>query len=351
MSLVLQIKSEGSMQENWLAFIEAFDSEKAYVLASIVSTRGSTYCKTGCLMLIAEDGHCIGLLSGGCLEADISLHAMTIISGTKSKLLSYDLKADAELLWGLGLGCDGALEILLQPLNKTNNHLSFEQMLSSLNERKSGIYCQAINDQKTALSLFIPHQQCRPDSVNDYLSSHSKFSLNTDIILVTPVAPPLSLLICGAGLDVLPLVAIAEQLAWQITVWDHRPALLEQSGLSRCSARTKIRAEKVKSKDMKDFDAVLIMSHNLVSDGLFLQHALADNIHYIGLLGPAERRDKLLQDLLLSAADLKGQLFAPVGLDLGGRSPQAIALSICAQIQQQRSIRYNNAEYQPWLVK
>jgi xanthine dehydrogenase accessory factor len=339
------------MQESWLAFIQAFNSDKSYVLASIVSTRGSTYCKTGCLMLIAEDGHCTGLLSGGCLEADISLHAMTIISGTKSKLLRYDLQADAELLWGLGLGCDGALDILLQPLNKTNNYLAFDQVLSSLNERKSGFYCQQINDQKTALSLFIPRQQCDLHSVNDYIASHPKFSSNTDSILVTPVVPPLSLLICGAGVDVLPLAAMAEQLAWQISVWDHRPALLNQSGLKRCSTLTKIRAEQVKAKDMKDFDAVLIMSHNLVSDGLFLKHALADNIEYIGLLGPKERRDKLLQDLSLSVADLQGQLFAPVGLALGGRSPQAIALAICAEIQQQRSIRYNNAEYQPWLIK
>ena len=110
------------MQENWLTLIQAFDSQQNYVLATIVATQGSTYCKTGSTMLIDPNGQCTGLLSGGCLEADISLHAMEIINGNNSVLLRYDLQADADLLWGLGLGCEGALDILLQPLNNHNNH-------------------------------------------------------------------------------------------------------------------------------------------------------------------------------------------------------------------------------------
>ena len=143
------------MQENWQQLINAFDPNQEYVLATIVATRGSTYLKTGTLMLISAEGTCTGLLSGGCLEADISLHAMAVLKESKSKLLSYDLKAAAELLWGLGLGCDGAIDILLQPLSVHNNFLSFDVLLNCLTRRKSGFYCQLLNDDAVADAVVV----------------------------------------------------------------------------------------------------------------------------------------------------------------------------------------------------
>ncbi|MDC1256036.1 XdhC family protein [bacterium] len=339
------------MQENWQQLINVFDSKQSYVLATIVATRGSTYRKTGTLMLISADGTCTGLLSGGCLEADISLHAMAVLKESKSKLLSYDLKADAELLWGLGLGCDGAIDILLQPLTVDNNFLSFDYLLKSLLQRKSGFYCQLINDDVISQATFIEAEIGNKDELNNQLAEQSQHWKSETEILITPVLPPVALLICGAGPDVLPVVTMANQLGWQVSLWDHRPAYLNQKEFSDCVDRKKIRPEHIKNGEMVNFDGVIVMSHNLTSDGLFLKQALSDTVDYIGLLGPAGRRDKLLNALELTASDVKNQVFGPVGLDIGGRSPQSIALSICAEVQQHMSHRYQGADHKPWLMK
>jgi len=340
------------MQENWQQLISAFDENQNYVLATIVATRGSTYRKTGTMMLISSTGVCIGLLSGGCLEADISLHAEQVIKSKTNQLLTYDLKADAELLWGLGLGCDGAIDILLQPLLVENNHLAFGAMISAVKNRKSGFYCQLIKDDVLALSYFIVGDIQDQTSLNKEIQQRviDKLITNENELLITPIIPPFSLLICGAGPDVVPLVILAAQQGWQLTLWDHRPAYLEQSEFSVCAVRTKVRAENVAEKAMADFDGVVIMSHNLTNDGFFLKHALADSVNYIGLLGPVGRRDKLLKELSLTASDVKNQVYGPVGLDLGGRSPQAIALSICAEIQQHISQKFESKHYKSWLL-
>lgn len=339
------------MQENWQQLISAFEPPQSYVLATIVATRGSTYRKTGTFMLISSDGVCTGLLSGGCLEADISLHAMSVFNSSQTKLLTYDLKADAELLWGLGLGCDGALDIFLQPLNSSNHYLAFDSMIDCLNKRNQSFYCQLINDQTIPYSFFIEEQTSDLALIEEKLRKHLAYSENIGEFLVTPVQPPISILICGAGPDVLPVVAMSNQLGWQVSLWDHRPAYLNKTEFGACFSKKKVRAEEVQNGDMQGYDGVVIMSHNLTSDGLFLQQALADNLEYIGLLGPAGRRDKLLDNLSLTAADVENQVFGPVGLNLGGRSPQAIALSICAEIQQQMSYRYLTSTLKPFVFK
>ena len=136
---------------NWLEFCRIFDTTRSYVLATIIETRGSTYQKTGAMMLVDELGNCFGLLSGGCLEADISLHAKSVLSSNENVLLSYDLKADADLLWGLGLGCEGALDILLIPITPHNRHQSFDKLLDSVASHQSGVYilpCDVSSNKK-----------------------------------------------------------------------------------------------------------------------------------------------------------------------------------------------------------
>ena len=90
------------------------------------------------------------------------------------------------------------------------------------------------------------------------------------------------------------------------------------------------------------------MTHNIDSDAIYLSKALSANVNYIGLLGPAGRRDKLLKENKLTFEQVQGQVYGPIGLDLGGRSPQAIALSITAQIQQQLSKQYAQEQYRAW---
>ncbi|WDE04126.1 XdhC family protein [Thalassomonas viridans] len=332
------------MQENWLQLAEAFDAGRQYVLATIVATRGSTYRKTGTMMLIDDSGVCTGLLSGGCLEADISLHAGQVLEEKKSRLLNYDLLADAELLWGLGLGCDGEIDILLQPLLPENDHLGFAALLDDIRQQRTGHYWIRVNDNQAPLAQYIPGELVQqPSVVPEFACDDSD-----EKTIVIPVLAPVSLLVCGAGPDAAPVVNMALELGWQVTVWDHRENYLNQPAFARASATRLTRPVKTVTGDYATFEAAVVMTHNLTSDGEYLAHLLAANTPYIGLLGPGGRRDKLLKELELTPSDVKGQVFGPVGLDLGGRSPQAIALSIAAQIQQQMSLRYGGKHYRAW---
>lgn len=308
------------MQENWLELQAVFKKHASYVLATITRTQGPTYRKPGTMMLISAEGKCTGLLSGGCLEADITLHAQEVLLSNQTMLLTYDLKADAELLWGLGLGCDGVITILLQPLTPTNTHLDFLKLLSALSMRKKGCYQQNITDKQTPFARFVEQESPCLTLENDQIS--------------IPVIPPLSIAICGAGPDAEPLVNLSQQLGWKIHLWDHRKQYLAQPCFNICHHKLKIRAEHITSENFEGLDAIVIMSHNLANDSQFLAKSLAANLSYIGLLGPISRRDKIFKEHKIKSDDVKGQVYGPVGLQLGGRSPQAIALSIVAQVQQ-----------------
>ncbi|WP_448563541.1 XdhC family protein [Thalassotalea ganghwensis] len=322
------------MQENWVNFYRKFDRQRHYVLATISATEGSTYYKTGAMMLITQAGDCIGLLSGGCLEADICHHAQALFDSSKSKLLRYDLMSDEALLWGLGLGCDGAIEIILTSINPANSFLGFDKMLDSVINREGGFYCQLIADDAIAQAEF-----CLTETDVDNFIAQLADDDNSTQTLIVPITPPLSIVVCGAGPDAEPLVNMLSLQGWQVSLWDHRPTYLAQTCFDTCQQRRKVRAEAIRSDDFAQHDGVVIMTHNLAFDQDILTMAWHSSLSYIGLLGPKGRRNKLIAPLNLTEGDIQGRIYGPVGLALGGRGPQAIALSITAEIQQHFSQR------------
>lgn len=319
------------MQENWQELANTFNPLESSVLATIVNTQGATYQKIGTMMLINQQGKCSGLLSGGCLEADIALHAANVLENGLTQVLHYDLSSDADLLWGLGLGCEGKIDILLMPLTPKNNHLGFADMLSQVLSGQSGYFFQKIAKNSSPQTWFCEDQ---------YLAKNEKsiteqFSSNEVELIKIPVKPPLSLLICGAGPDAAPVVKFAHELGWQVSLWDHRRQSLAQVVFDEVHSKRKVRAEHTQAEEFSKFQAAVVMTHNLENDQEYLAKLTQSNIEYIGVLGPAARRDKLLTNIGLSYQQVSSKVFGPIGLDIGGRSPQAIALSIVAQIQQQ----------------
>jgi xanthine/CO dehydrogenase XdhC/CoxF family maturation factor len=152
-------------------------------------------------------------------------------------------------------------------------------------------------------------------------------------VLAIPLALPPRLLLLGGGPDAQPLVDFAARLAWRITVYDHRPAYAQTARFPQAEQVVLGRPEALaETLDTRRFDAAVIMSHHLPSDLAYLRTLSATRIPYVGLLGPAVRREKLLADLGAAAAHLRGRLRAPIGLNIGGRAPESIALSIVAEI-------------------
>jgi xanthine/CO dehydrogenase XdhC/CoxF family maturation factor len=160
-----------------------------------------------------------------------------------------------------------------------------------------------------------------------------------DLLLLDQSAPP-RLLLLGAGADALPVATLITFLGWSVTVVDHRPHFSRperfpgaDAVLSGGPATVPELLANARAAGTA-FNAAIVMSHHLPSDLAYLRVLAQSSIPYIGLLGPASRRNRLLADLQsVEVASLESRVRGPVGLDIGAESPEAIALSIVAEIQ------------------
>jgi xanthine/CO dehydrogenase XdhC/CoxF family maturation factor len=153
-------------------------------------------------------------------------------------------------------------------------------------------------------------------------------------ILIVSIALPIQLLVLGAGPDVIPVVDVAALLDWHITVVDHRPAYADPSRFPRakrviCQPVASI----VSTLSHMSFDAAVVMSHHLTSDAGYLDALAKSPIPYVGLLGPAPRRIRLMSDIGANADLLRGRVHGPIGLDIGATTPETIALAIVSEVQ------------------
>jgi xanthine/CO dehydrogenase XdhC/CoxF family maturation factor len=152
-------------------------------------------------------------------------------------------------------------------------------------------------------------------------------------VLCAVVPLPVRLLVLGGGPDAVPLVRIARELGWYVTVVDHRRAYVERMASAGVDQALETNPAALDANlDPDDFDAAIIMSHHLQSDRAYLRALATSAVPYIGLLGPRARRERLLADLGPNAAALAPRIYGPVGLDLGADTPQGIALAVVAEI-------------------
>jgi len=160
-----------------------------------------------------------------------------------------------------------------------------------------------------------------------------------------PLSLPPKLLLLGAGPDAAPIVDFAARVNWKVTLVDHRPVYADPSHFPLAEHVILARPEELgNSVELKHFSAAVVMSHHLPSDLSYLRTLAGATIPYVGLLGPAPRREKLLNDLGEDGRQLRARLHAPVGLALGGRSPESVALAIVAEIH----AFLHGADARPW---
>lgn len=257
------------------------DAGRRGVLVTIVHTQGSTYRRTGARAVIGEDGVVIGAISGGCLEHDLAERVAGWLAGMTPRLITYDSTRGDDLVFGLGLGCRGVLDLLIEPFDATHP----------------------------------------PRLVTDF---HWKgrepaewtTSLPNGESMIEILRPPRAIAIFGSGVDVEPVERLSRAMGWRVEVVRPREAF-----------------------DVHDFDAAVVMTHNFARDAEILACLFRSPIPYIGLMGPRSRGDELLAEI---GASREPRFHNPIGLDLGGETPEEIALSIVAEIQavfEQRSAR------------
>jgi xanthine dehydrogenase accessory factor len=320
---------------------------RAFALAVVVHTSGSTYRKPGALMAIAADGSYAGLLSGGCLEADLCEHARRVIDTGEAHTVTYNTGGSEDALWGLGVGCEGAMQILLLRVGPERSWQPLEHLESALERHRPTAAAIAVESRSPGLAAghaLIPGAASSGDPSLDAdvqallarvaRSGRASWLESSALrIFAFPLALPPRLLLLGGGPDAAPIVELAARLAWKVTVYDHRPAYAQAAHFPAAARVALGRPEELgRVLDLGAYEAAVVMSHHLPSDLEYLRALAATRIEYLGLLGPPHRRDKLLEDLGTAAEPLRRRLRAPVGLDLGGRSPESIALSIVAEI-------------------
>jgi xanthine dehydrogenase accessory factor len=324
-----------------------FERERAagrtVALGLLVDTAGSTYRKSGALMLIASNGDSAGLLSGGCLEGDLGEYARSVIDTGKPRLVTYDMRGGDDLIWGLGLGCEGAMHILLLPVGPANDwqplaHLA--RCLAGYEPSAVGVVVESERPDSPVGAVFLQGTTAHPGveaAVHEAARTGRPGWFETPSprwrVFALPLSLPPKLLLLGAGPDAAPVVDFAARLNWKVTLVDHRPAYADAAHFPSAERVVHARPEELLSiVDPSHFSAAVVMSHHLPSDLRYLQALAATSVPYIGLLGPAVRRERLLADLGSDADKIRRRLHAPVGLPIGGRSPESIALAIIAEI-------------------
>jgi len=358
------------------AFDEAQKQGKKTALATVVHVDGSSYRRPGARMLITEDGQITGSISGGCLEGDALRKALLVMMQQKSSLVTYDTNDEDDAKLGLGLGCNGIIQVLIEPIDitKPNNPIQFLKTISSnkrqqnilitlfslQNKRKAqyGTCLLVAEDGSISGDISVLKNNLLQDAREALLNNHSFFknyaTENNDLTaFIELVNPPVSIVVIGAGNDVVPLVKMADILGWETTVVDGRPDQAKKDRfVSGCQVIVSKPENVLKQLNIDDQTVFLLMTHNYNYDLAMLRVLLTKKVRYIGSLGPRKKLDRMLDELneegITVTDKQRSVIYGPVGLDIGADTPEEIALSVLAEIKavlssrDGRSLRENN---------
>ncbi|WP_242028842.1 XdhC/CoxI family protein [Coleofasciculus sp. FACHB-712] len=350
------------LQEIVAAFAKAKNCGKTVAIATIVKVSGSTYRRPGARMLITLEGQRIGSISGGCLENDVFERAQQVIVSGQPMLVNYDTTSDNDIVWGLGLGCKGMVQVLIERLIPENELSPMTFLAECLHRRQVGVLATIFHIEGQIKAQVGTHLMLHQDGT--IFSNLEDAHLSADIledarevldkncslfkaypllggkaeVFIEAIQPPVSLVIFGAGDDAIPVVRLAKELGWCVTVVDSRPANAKSDRFPSADEVILSRPEIVnETLEIDKRTVAVVMTHNYLHDLEILKTLLPSPVQYLGILGPKRRTEQLLlelkeQGIQLTEAQLH-RLHGPVGLDIGADTPEAIALSIVAEIQ------------------
>lgn len=327
-------------------------------LATVVAVSGSSYRRPGARMLMTADGPLAGGVSGGCLESDVFQRACQVMEQGKPDLVTYDTTEDGDIVFGVGLGCRGVIQILIEPLKSRRPDLEFLTDLlrrreagvcatvfrcegeggTRLGQRfllaQSGAVCDGLRDTELMRSVFADAQSVLasgPSQTQEYALANGSVEVWFEAIMPTP-----ALVVFGAGHDAPPLVRLAKEIGWHVTIADTRPAYATSERFPQADAVHAVSMDNALASITLDAKtSVVLLTHNYHQDLALLEQLLPLGISYLGILGPKRRTERLLADLPsgLVTDEALAPLHSPIGLDIGADTPESIALSVLAEIQ------------------
>lgn len=306
-----------------------------FALATVVGVRGSTYRGLGARQLVAADGTSIGTVSGGCLDSDLLAAAAQVMEAGAPRIIEFDLTADDEAVWGWGIGCNGATELVVEPA------ASVMDLVVGLRKADRPLVVVHHLGDGIGQRTLVPPATAGPYAEVAERALEEGWNRVTEIdghrVMVEVLGAPRRLIICGAGHDAAPLVRLGAELGYEpLLVDDRRPFLSVERFPEAAQLVHVAPGELASAVDLAASDSVVIMSHNYLRDLDYLEAALGHGVPYIGVLGPGERLSRLLADLAArgiepSPQDLEA-LHGPAGLDIGAEGPTEIAWAVLAEI-------------------
>ena len=331
-------------------------------LATVVNVTGSTYRRPGARMLIAADGQTVGSVSGGCLERDVLNQARRVLQRNKPRVVTYDSMSDDDIVWEFNLGCNGIVDVLIEPLPHNGKRGLLAFLADCLNHRHTGIVATVFGVEghvKAAVGnrLMLSKQQSAIHDIGDgdlaeAIRIDSRHALDSGTpkvtmyelsagraeVFIEVIQPPVPLVIFGAGHDAVPLVRFAKELGWHVTVVDPRPGYATRQRFPLADILVVCRPGEVHEHiEIHRGTVAVVMTHHYLHDADLLRTLLPLPLRYLGLLGSKRRTQRLLHEartegVLLSESNLD-LVYGPIGLDIGADTPEEIALAIAAEIQ------------------
>ena len=344
--------------------VKAFDAAQQAgiqtALATVVLVEGSSYRRAGARMLITEDGQLTGAISGGCLEGDALRKARLVMAQQQPMLVTYDTTDDDDAKLGVGLGCNGIIHILIEPVFIGKAHHPIQLFKKFLSKRQNAVIItlfSLVNRKgvQPGTCMFLSaeeyHHQC------DYPELETQLRRDAELVLakgksaiqtyqadaeltgfVELLKPAVSLLVFGAGNDAIPLVKMAAVMGWHTTVVDGRTNYAVSTRFPDAKRVLLARPEQVLSQlEVDSRTAVVLMTHNYNYDLAMLRQILPLKLTYVGSLGPKKKLQRMLDELIeegtIATAEELQSVYGPTGLDIGSETSEEIALSILAEIQ------------------
>jgi xanthine dehydrogenase accessory factor len=314
------------------------------VLVTLVGADGSSYRRPGARLLLGPNGAYVGTISGGCLEAEVIRKAVWMVrEGAMVERYStmFDDTADVPF----GLGCGGIVDLLLEPVDTPECTALMQAMERALHGEASTVLTWLPSERRglvravlaeNADFAFASEELSEPELVavrRKFLQGKLVESA-MEGIFVERMTPPQRLFVLGAGDDAKPLVSMAALLGWSVTVADGRTQLARSE---RFPEAEKVTSEDADGLGIRASDAVVVMTHSYEQDREMLASVLPIGLRYLGLLGARHRSSLLVSEAAAAigwtVAECCSRIYAPVGLDLGGDGPEAIALAVIAEVQ------------------
>jgi len=339
------------------AYDEATRQNKQTALATVVRVDGSSYRRPGARMLVTDEGKITGAISGGCLEGDALQKARFAMASGENKFATYDSTDEDDIQFGLHLGCNGVVYILFEPIKKDDplNPLELLRRISDAGEDAVLVTMFSLRGMQPGTRLLYLKnnlQSSLPEAVQGLLAGpvSAVFAekqpalLEVDIndtccsAFIEWIGRPVSVVVAGAGNDIQPFVEIAAMMGWLVTVVDGRFNYARTERFPKALHVLYSRPPDILHQIKTDGQTVyLLMSHNYNYDLGFLKQIVEQEFAYIGLLGPAQKRDRMLSDLQDQGIHLNedqlSKIHGPTGLDIGAENAMEIAVSIVAEVK------------------